>query len=222
MKYCVSIANPVLDEIIKPIQDYELAEIRLDLTRFTFEEISLLCDSHYELIFTFRASKAFSEEDRMSKLYHAIEKGAAWIDLDIGNSPIFLKKIKKRIEESQRTKLITSYHNYKNTPTNQFLFDILLKMTDHQPDLKKIVCTSLGQRDNERIVAFNSSFKDTISFNMGKLGESTRVRCLFEGAPFTYVSLEGYNTAPGQMTRMEIESIIKRIEIPEAQHLQNK
>lgn len=210
MSFCLSVGIKDYERVIREIQKYEYAEIRMDLCGFTKDEITRLCKSHGKLIFTYRRQEGITELERIDYLSHAVASGAAFIDIDIRNNLPFRNQIKDLVELNKTTNLITSFHDFKATPTNQILFDQILEMGKMDPALKKIVCTSHGERDNNRILAFNNSFDNMIAFNMGEKGKSTRVDCLDHGAPFTYVALEGQATASGQMTRQEIMSQLNK------------
>jgi 3-dehydroquinate dehydratase type I len=206
--YCLSIGNGKLKTILELIQHYELAELRLDLNKFSKSDIKILCEKHKGLIFTFRPGNEFTDKIRLEALSFAIRSGAAYIDVDINNKKTFINTLKEKIAESESTKLICSFHDYQYTPTNNVLFDHILKMGQAEADLMKVVCTSHGSRDNDRILSFNSSFKNMIAFNMGEDGKPTRALCLREGAPFTYVTTGLSSTAPGQMTKEEVEKFL--------------
>lgn len=204
MSFCLSVGSPDFQKVLKEIQSYEWAEIRLDLCHFSKEEITRIAQSHGHLIFTFRSNVEVDDAKRLDLLSHAIESGAAYVDIDIRNQESFRMKIKERIDLSDGCKLLMSYHNFDRMPCNHFLFDQILEMGKIEADLMKLVCTSHGERDNKRILAFNESFENILAFNMGESGKQTRWKCLQFGAPFTYVAMEGDPTAAGQMTRQEM------------------
>jgi 3-dehydroquinate dehydratase-1 len=204
MRFCLSIGNPDFAKVEKEIQTYEWAEIRLDLCRFSKTEISRLVQNHGRLIFTFRSRQEGDEAERLDFLSHAIDEGAAYIDIDVGNPILFRQRIRELIDRSTNTKLLLSYHNFDHMPTNHFLFDQILEMGKMDPEIIKLVCTSHGERDNRRILSFNESFDNIIAFNMGEKGRKSRWECLYYGAPFTYVAMEGEPTAAGQVTRKEM------------------
>lgn len=206
MKICLSLGIPDLERVLDLIKEYELVEIRIDLCGFGKKEIAALCAKHEGLIFTFRRTKKAPDQSRLDLLLFAVGKGARYIDADIGNQDYFLERLVGGINQSEQTKLICSFHDYQGTPTNQVLFDRIIEMGKWEPAIKKIVCTSHGERDNERILSFNSSFSNTIAFNMGDKGRSTRIKCVERGAPFTYIALENHKTAKGQMTLEEMKN----------------
>lgn len=208
--YCVSIKNPDINTAIQSIQDYELAEIRLDLTHFGKEEIKRLCESKTDLIFTYRSNHHESDTDRLDLLLYAIDNGASWIDLDIDKDWDSIDKIKEKILAQNKTKLILSYHNFDRVPTNQEIYEILIRAGSQEPQLIKLACYSNGHRDNKRMVAINSSFSNVLAFNMGEMGRFTRILCLLAGAPFTYVCLKDEQTAPGQMDRDTMKEILDK------------
>ena len=212
--FCLSLGVKDIDNAISLISEYEIAEIRLDLTNFSKSDISRLCNKHGNLIFTFRADKIHTDQQRLTRLMTAIDEGASYIDVDIDNEPSFLETISEKISLQESVGLITSYHNFKNTPVNSVLYDKIILMTQYNPELMKITCLSHGHRDNSRILLFNQAFKNMVSFTMGDKGSITRLLCLDYGAPFTYVCTESEKTAPGQLTKSDILNLVNNNEIP--------
>ena len=207
--YCISTPANDLEATIRLIREYPMAEIRLDLAPISDPDIKRLCEAHGQLIFTYRKTAEKDDELRLETLSRALHLGARWVDVDIDEEEGMLDHLKKLTGQMKKGGLILSYHHFERTPTNRFLYEILLRMQKYAPEFYKLACTSQGQRDNERILLFNQSFQNTIAFNMGDPGKLTRVACLDYGAPFTYVSAPGRATAPGQMDRDEMEALRK-------------
>jgi 3-dehydroquinate dehydratase type I len=205
---CVSLAKIDIEQAIKAIKDHDMAEVRLDLSGFGKDEILQLIQLERDLIFTFRKNENNTDHKRLDLLIFAIQNGAAWVDVDLDNEAHFIQSILEEIQKQKKTKLIISYHNFHSVPTNQKLFDVLIKAKSLSADLVKIACFSHGSRDNERILPFNKHFENVIAFNMGNKGTITRVRCLFEGALFSYVALEGALTAEGQLDTKTMKKMI--------------
>lgn len=211
--FCISLGTHDFELAKKQIQKAEMAEVRLDLTRFSKEQIAELCKMNSSLIFTFRKNTSFTDEERIDALLTSIEKQAGWIDLDIDEETAFLERIFAKIKSSKHTKLIISYHNFEHCPTNEKLFDVILRAAKFSPDLIKIACLSHGIRDNKRILRFNTDFSNMLAFCMGSEGKSTRVLSLLMGAPFSYATLPGQQTAPGQMTIEEMEVMLNEFRV---------
>ncbi|HRQ30746.1 MAG TPA: type I 3-dehydroquinate dehydratase [Saprospiraceae bacterium] len=206
--FCISLGTNDFELAKKHIQNAQMAEVRLDLTRFNKDQIAGLCKMNGSLIFTYRKNTSFTDEARIDALKTAIELQAGWIDLDIEEGSVFLDRIFAKIRGSKHTKLILSYHNFEHCPTNEKLYDVILSAAKYSPDLIKIACMSHGIRDNKRILRFNTDFSNVLAFCMGSEGKSTRALSLLIGAPFSYVALPDQQTAPGQMTIEEMEIML--------------
>jgi 3-dehydroquinate dehydratase-1 len=209
--YCISLGTKDFEIARKEILKAEMAEIRLDLTHFNQDQIVELCKLGKPLIFTFRKSEFSDETTRIQALSNAIDQQAAWIDVDIDEDQSFITTISQKIAATGNTRLILSYHNYNQCPTNTALYDVIIRATGFSPDLIKIACLSHGIRDNKRILSFNKDFSNIMAFCMGEIGKSTRAFSLLMGAPFAYVALKGESTAPGQMTVEEMEDMMMEI-----------
>lgn len=205
--FCVTINTPNFALAKEEIVKSELAEIRQDLCQFTHSQLKEISALKKDLIFTFRANSEVSDSIRLAQILKAIELNFDYIDIDIHNDQDFIVQVKNALQTSQ-CKLIISYHNFNQTPTNQKLYDILLEAGEHEADIIKIVCYSHGARDNERIIALNDLSKKFIAFNMGEKGQVSRAACLLHGAPFTYVAMEGKPVAPGQVDKKTMEAML--------------
>lgn len=208
--YCVSIGNQSFEEAKNIITGADMAEIRVDLCGFSLPEIAEFCRMDKPLIFTFRKNESTDDHTRLLALQTAIEHQAAWIDMDIDEDPVFFDQVVSSMNNRLQTKLIISYHNYENTPTNLKLFDIIIRAMEYSPELIKIACLSHGIRDNKRVLGLNQTFNSILAFCMGEKGKSTRAISLLLGAPFAYVALPGNETAPGQMTISEMDEMLAR------------
>ncbi|MCD4744826.1 MAG: type I 3-dehydroquinate dehydratase, partial [Bacteroidales bacterium] len=120
---CVSIAESTLDDNIKAIQNEELAEIRLDLTDLSDNEIKILFSQPVRLIATCRKGK-YKDEERKHKLMQAIKAGATYVDIEIETSVSFKKELINFARENN-CKIIISYHNFELTPSRKELIKII-------------------------------------------------------------------------------------------------
>ena len=82
-----------------------------------------------------------SEHDRLRLLQKAIDLGADYVDVEHDS----IKQIVRR----RNSKIIISYHNFKETPQN--LSKIYNDIRQHKPDIAKIVTYANDITDNIRI-----------------------------------------------------------------------
>ncbi len=137
-----------------------------------------------------------SEHDRLRLLQKAIELGADYVDVE--NDSI------SQITGRSNSKLIVSYHNFKETP--QDIRKIYNDICKHKPDIVKIVTYANDITDNFRIFELLTTANlPIISFCMGELGYISRILTKKFGGFLTFASLEkGKESAPGQLTVDEL------------------
>ncbi len=137
-----------------------------------------------------------NEHDRLRLLQKAIELKADYVDIE--NDSI------DKITERGNSKIIISYHNFKETPQN--ICKIYNDICQHKPDIVKIVTYANDITDNIRIFELLSTANlPIISFCMGELGYISRILTKKFGGILTFASLEkGKESAPGQLTVDEL------------------
>ncbi|MCK5683794.1 type I 3-dehydroquinate dehydratase [bacterium] len=209
---CVSFLSNDLDMLIKQISSVELAEIRLDNSEFSCEQLDKLFSISTSLIVTCRSGK-FSDSDRFDILKHAIHSGVDFIDVDIRNSVDFIDSILLEVKKKS-CKLILSFHEYDKCPLRDELDLIVKKCFSLGGDIAKIACKVNSDAECARLLALYDSPRagEIISIGMGRRGRVTRVASVCLGAPFTYASYSsGMETAVGQLNYKELEKILDDI-----------
>ncbi len=172
----------------------DLVELRLDFIKDIHRDnLSMLLSRKTEkIIVTDRKNRA----DIIEK---ALELKAGFVDLDISMGG---GKIKKLIQGKDKTKVIVSFHNFKKTNRKEVLKKYS-KIKKLNPDVFKIATYANSISDN--IVVFDmvkKARKDNmkvISICMGEKGEISRILSPLFGGFLTYASIEGKNSAPGQI-----------------------
>jgi 3-dehydroquinate dehydratase I len=111
-----------------------------------------------------------------------------------------------------KSNVLISWHNFFNTPSNEYLEKKIYDMKRFSNNLK-LVTMATTIKDSFRLLNLYDKFKDCnlIAFAMGDYGVISRILSTFYGnSPFTYASLE-QSIAPGQLSVIEIRRIYKRI-----------
>ncbi len=206
---CVSISDSSFVSYPKKLASYDLAEIRLDLIRPNREEIARVFKQHKKLIATCRPDNC-SASQRMEMLETAIEAGAAFVDIEIESAPHEMRRI-GNLAKKHVCKLIVSYHNYTKTPTLDELHKIVSNCFDKGADIAKIACFANSTKDTARVLSLYDKFDNILALAMGNWGKISRVAAIKLGAPFTFVALEGKNTAPGQLDYAKMKTIIQNL-----------
>lgn len=207
---CVSIANTSFENILGVLEKVGMAEIRIDLLDLMPNQLEMVFSSHNNLIATCRQGR-YDELQRASLLSRAIEAGAAWIDLEIETSPEWRKPLID-LARSKKCRIIISWHCFGKTPDDKELYEIVDSLYSAGADVAKIACLSNNRTDSARILTLYSKYRNLVAIGMGNKGLITRIAALSLGAPFTFASLEGNSTAPGQIDYIEMEKLITQIE----------
>jgi len=119
--------------------------------------------------------------------------------------------------KKQENRLLVSWHNFKNTPSNKKLNTVLEEIRTYS-NYAKLVTTANDIEDSLRILDL---YKNThglilIAFAMGEWGIISRIFSTLlkrtASAPFTYAALEK-RIAPGQVTLKQMKRLYNRIDL---------
>ncbi len=210
-KFCVSIGEKSQQLALQAAQDIssqaDVIEIRLDCMD-TIQVAPFLKSLNKPTLFTNRpkwegGSFLGDESDRIAPLVEAVNRGAAYIDLEYLSTEKSLLELKKHLGESA-TQLILSSHNFELTPTREQLLEVMMGMYHKGADIGKIITTAHGSGDVLRVLQLIEDAAvinfPLIAFCMGKAGAISRLATLEYGGYMTYCSAkEGSDTAPGQI-----------------------
>ena len=176
----------------------DLLEIRIDaiVDPNPDDVSSVIKEINYPLIATNRKIEEGglfkgSELERTEILLSAA-KNAEFVDIELGTDEYYMNKI---IKASKST--IISYHDFKETPSIDFLLDVV-KRERAIGDIAKFAVMPLSISDTLVVLNVLSQVQNTIGISMGDIGRYTRVIAPFFGSPITYASLDN-KSAPGQI-----------------------
>ncbi len=149
-----------------------------------------------------------TEAERIALLKKAIELGSEYIDVSIN-----CVELDELIQARGKTKVIVSYHNYRETPEN--LDQIYGRLEVRDGDIIKIATFADRLSDNLRILELaKNSTRDTIALCMGPKGEISRILAPFYGSFLTFASLaSGRESAPGQIPAAKMKDIYRLKEL---------
>lgn len=153
--------------------------------------------------------------ERIQFLKEALERGAEYVDVAFRTHEKELKiliEAKEKSSRNQKSHLILSYHNFKITPSLKKLKEIVKQSIRKGADIVKLA--TFVRQPEENIILFEATAWarakgiPIITMGMGQHGKMSRVVCPLLGSAMVYAPLKhGEKTAPGQMTREEIQDI---------------
>jgi 3-dehydroquinate dehydratase-1 len=208
---CVCIAEKDMNKCMNSLDMVEMAEIRIDLTEFTNDEIRQVFSQKKKLIATCRPGK-YTDKERIEKLKVAIESGATFVDIEYEALPEFRNELIDYAHKHQ-CDVIISYHDYKETPELDELEKIMINCFEKGGDLAKIATQVNFNRDNSKILSLYKAPGRLVAIGMGDLGKISRIVAPFLGAEFTYASLDEHQqTGPGQISYSRLNKFIMDIQ----------
>ncbi|TVM02654.1 MAG: shikimate dehydrogenase [Candidatus Brocadia sp. WS118] len=146
-----------------------------------------------------------SEEERLAVLKLAIQLQADYVDIEHDS----IQNIRRDTVHRVPTKIIVSYHNFRETPDN--LASIYQKLSQCGADVVKIVSYANTITDNVKIYRLlRQAHGHVISFCMGEYGMTSRILYKRFGSYLTFASLrKGKESAPGQISIQEFLTIYR-------------
>jgi len=204
----VCMSSEGVDNALLQLGNEKYAELRIDLVRPSVDELKqMLANSEISYIATCRPG-VFDEETSLKYLEIAAQNGAHYIDVEIERGTEVALRLKKACENTA-CKLIISYHNFQNTPSQADLLSIIDECKSRGADIVKIACKVNTSVDNSVLLSLYSQRENVVAFGMGALGKVSRLASLGCGAEFTYVASDnGEATAPGQFTVSEMKKAL--------------
>lgn len=219
--YCLPIIKSDPSEIQAIIRDnldnYQFFEVWLDYVDNLEESFvqELVQQLSGQLVVLFRRQNLepihlpIDERKRLIKL---LDGSLAMLDLDVSQTDElnFVKQANLQV------KLITSYHNYDSTPDTVHLERIIATMEEYKPAIYKLAAQCESQGDAllllQELQRLKAAGKPAIVLGMGEAGVITRVFGTLWGNEMTFAPVsESENSAPGQLTRQQLETIFNEL-----------
>lgn len=218
-RICISVGKGDIDDALRSAERAEeladVIEIRLDLIEKSSVQ-PFLERVEQPLLFTNRASWeggefSGSEEERIAPLIDAIERGAAYIDLELEAPASSWGKVLIR-DEPLATRVICSWHNFTETPKSTELDAKLEAIMASGADIGKIVTMARDRFDILRVLGLIERAQKNdfplIAFCMGEKGILSRISTCSLGGYMTYCVMHASEVvAPGQITAAAMRTI---------------
>ena len=128
----------------------------------------------------------------------AVENNVRYVDVELSEKRN-RDLVSYRDEIGSKTKVIVSYHNFKETPPYRELVDIV-NAELQIGDLGKFATMVNSKKDVLNILRATLEFEGrVIGIGMGEKGKLTRILATYFGSVLTFASMGGKHSAPGQM-----------------------
>lgn len=221
-RYCLPIIKSskkqVLDQIERFQKDYEVFEVWLDYIRdidpeFVQSLINMLPENR--LLLLFRRQNLEQVQLPFDTRINFIRsvRHDTMLDLDIGTQRDEIDFIRS---EKIAPLLVLSYHNYKYTPEIEELHQLVSEMAARGAQICKIATLCRTNRDALRLLDFlleiRGSGQRCIVLGMGEPGKITRIFGSLWGNELIYAPPRLSDaSAPGQLTRKQMEALFKEL-----------
>ena len=208
---CVSLANMEFDDCLKRTVMEPFVEFRFDLLDVGPAKVISLVSKAKKCISTCRQGK-MSEQNRFLLLQTALEAGTDFIDFDIESDIDFMQDLLPTAR-SKGCDVIISYHDFQKTPQPEELEQIVQSCISAGADIVKVACQVNKTDDLVHLLHLCGHKFRKVVIGMGDKGIISRVAAPLMGAEFTFASAgEGLETAPGQISKERIQSILEQIQ----------
>jgi 3-dehydroquinate dehydratase-1 len=219
-KICVSLTGSdvatIHEQAQQVLEQADVLEIRLD--SMVVPEVAKCCFMlRKPLLFTNRpvwegGGFAGSEEERIMPLLKAVQLGAAYIDLELRAALECRHRLLEAIHNGP-TRLIISWHDFKETPAPLELTEILHQMIASGAHIGKIVTMANTPNDVLHVLALQEQARAAgfclSCFCMGEKGRISRLAALYLGSYMTYACLsESQAVAPGQISVCRLRGLM--------------
>lgn len=168
---CTTIQSKGLEQILRALEECEMAEIRLDRCDLSMKDIDDLFSSDVPLVATCRIAEIIASEPSLQdgnmtpqskeikaaqiaekRLCRAIEAGARYVDVEI-EAPKQMSKRVRSVAHESGTIFIRSYHDFDGTDSMEALKAVVEKCVYHGADMVKIATLAHSQQDVDKVMA---------------------------------------------------------------------
>jgi 3-dehydroquinate dehydratase I len=215
----VSFDDSFQDEALARAQaaGVEVAELRVDLFKSVAPAHVLEVARRYAAVPRLITVRSAAEGGRWNgtegqrfELYSKLMPEATAIDIELGSSEI--RDLLIELAASKNVLKVVSYHNFTETPDNEFLLGVLRQSKGHGADLVKISVFARTEADVRRLARFTLDHADDglITISMGPLGTASRVLFPALGSRLTYADI-GLATGPGQLPYDTVCDMLRKL-----------
>ncbi|MDP2642958.1 MAG: type I 3-dehydroquinate dehydratase [Candidatus Peregrinibacteria bacterium] len=182
-----------------------------DISEIWFDEISNFSAKDMEEIMKNKKNPIiYKWQGNRDNLAIVLGKKIEYIDVDIKTEQSIIREIRKI---SPKTKIIISFHDFKKTPKDADLREIIAKMKTKNADIFKLATFANDFSDNLRVLKILSDLTEkgekAICICMGEKGKFSRTAGHLLGNYLMYAPLNKKDiTAEGQLTVKELKKCL--------------
>lgn len=210
-KELVTLQPDLLEWRVDAYDKVESVEVVLSLLKELRGNISDI-----PLIFTCRIEleggvKKIAQKKRLELLTAAMESGNVDIvDIELCNGEEFVKAIKERAK-ANNVKLILSYHNFKETPSEAFIYAKLVEAQSAGADIAKLAAMPKNYGDVLTLLSATNKARNEsvevpiVTMSMGPEGAISRLAGGLFGSDITF-AIGMQASAPGQIPIKDLKT----------------
>jgi 3-dehydroquinate dehydratase type I len=195
----------------------DIFEVRIDQFKsikkdYIIKKIKTIKTSRLPIIATIRMKKEGGVKDIKGKnrleLFKEIIPLVDAVDIELSAKDIINSVIKT--SRQHKKIVIISYHNFKNTPSDKKLFEIIRKVKNKKADIVKIATLPKNKKDLFRLFSLTQKHKNEniITICLGNSGNISRVLFPFFGSLISYAYIDN-PSAPGQLPFDKLKEAFK-------------
>lgn len=231
-KICVPIVASQRDRITKEAADIsrlpvQMAEWRVDFyAGYAREAAGIVREikaslGDKELIVTLRTEQEGGEPngsrfDYFGLLEEILQQGIAdYVDAEISRDSVKLSELCRRYADSP-TKVVGSYHDFRQTPSEDFIIRMLEKAKECGCAAGKFACMPVIPGDVDTLLAATAKFKErdhkypVITMSMGEMGVKSRLYGGLYGSCISFGCVSRIS-APGQIPCNKMKEVFDKI-----------
>jgi len=208
---CIPLGGIGFEECLSMARKETFVEFRFDLLALNLDQVREVVNAANSCIATCRPGQ-MDEDDRQEILKTAIHSGADYVDIEVESDKVILNEIIMSAR-THNTSIIISYHNFEETPALPELEQIVSDCRTAGADVVKIASQVNHTEDLQNLLKLYNRDLRMVIIGMGEKGIISRIAAPLLGAEFTFAAAEeGQETAPGQISKDKLLSIIRQIQ----------
>ena len=208
---CIPLGGIGFEDCLAMARKEAFVEFRFDLLTLTMDQVKAVVTEARSCVATCRPGN-MDDARRMEILQTAMLSGADYVDVEL-ETDLAMRSALIRTARQHKTAVIVSYHNFDLTPDLVELKEIVNGCIEAGADVVKVASQVNNPVDLQNLFKLYSKDLRMVIIGMGEKGIISRVAAPLLGAEFTFAApTAGKETAPGQISKDKLLSIIKEMQ----------